>query len=186
MTVHRNLIDGEWVGSEGVPNINPSDTRDVVGLYVQGSAEDARQAVAAAKAAFPKWSQSVLLERHAILRRASDVIAARKEELGRLLSREEGKTLAEGVGEVVRAAQIFDFFAGECLRPGGECLPSVRPSASVEVTREPIGVVGVITPWNFPIAIPAWKSRRRSPTATAWSSSPPSSCPARHGHSWTS
>ncbi|BCM87931.1 aldehyde dehydrogenase family protein [Methylobacterium indicum] len=157
MTVHRNLIDGEWVGSEGVPNINPSDTRDVVGLYVQGSAEDARQAVAAAKAAFPKWSQSVLLERHAILRRASDVIAARKEELGRLLSREEGKPLAEGVGEVVRAAQIFDFFAGECLRPGGECLPSVRPSVSVEVTREPIGVVGVITPWNFPIAIPAWK-----------------------------
>ncbi|MBN9022223.1 MAG: aldehyde dehydrogenase family protein, partial [Rhizobiales bacterium] len=79
------------------------------------------------------------------------------EELGRLLSREEGKTLAEGIGETIRAAQIFDFFAGECLRLAGELLPSTRPGIDVSITREPVGVVGIITPWNFPIAIPAWK-----------------------------
>lgn len=157
MTIHQNLIGGDWVGMDGVPNINPSDTRDVVGLYAQGSVDDARQAVAAAKASFANWSQTGLLERHAILRRASDLILLRKGELGRLLSREEGKTLLEGIGEVVRAAQIFDFYAGECLRPMGECLPSTRPNVGVEITREPIGVVGIITPWNFPIAIPAWK-----------------------------
>ncbi|MEL4377620.1 aldehyde dehydrogenase family protein, partial [Brucella cytisi] len=81
----------------------------------------------------------------------------RKDELGRLLSREEGKTLAEGIGETIRASQIFDFFAGEALRLAGEVLPSARPGIGVEITREPVGVVGIITPWNFPIAIPAWK-----------------------------
>ncbi len=84
-------------------------------------------------------------------------LLARKDEIGRLLSREEGKTLPEGIGETVRAAMIFKFFAGEALRPGGEILPSVRPGVGVEVFREPIGVVGLIAPWNFPIAIPAWK-----------------------------
>ena len=139
------------------PNINPSNTDDVVGEYVQGNADDARAAIAAAKAAFPAWSRSGILERHSILRKASDEILARKEELGRLLSREEGKTLVEGIGETARAAQIFDFFAGECLRLAGETLPSVRPGVGVEVTRDPLGVIGIITPWNFPIAIPAWK-----------------------------
>ncbi|CAN7717925.1 aldehyde dehydrogenase family protein [Phyllobacterium sp. LjRoot231] len=157
MTLHQNLIAGEWVGSEGVANINPSDTNDVVGEYARASAEDANSAVAAAKAAFPEWSRSGILERHAILKKAADEILARKEELGRLLSREEGKTLAEGIGETVRAGQIFEFFAGEALRLVGEVLPSVRPNIGVEITREPVGVVGIITPWNFPIAIPAWK-----------------------------
>lgn len=91
------------------------------------------------------------------MRKTADEILARKEELGRLLSREEGKTLVEGIGETIRASQIFDFFAGECLRLAGEVLPSARPGIGVEVTREPVGVVGIITPWNFPIAIPAWK-----------------------------
>ncbi|MDA4631093.1 aldehyde dehydrogenase family protein, partial [Escherichia coli] len=100
---------------------------------------------------------SGILERHAILRKTADEITARKDEIGRLLSREEGKTLAEGIGETVRAAQIFDFFAGEVLRLAGEVLPSARPNIGVEVTREAVGVVGIITPWNFPIAIPAWK-----------------------------
>jgi aldehyde dehydrogenase (NAD+) len=153
----RNLIGGEWVDGEAVPNINPSDTSDVVGQYARATKDDAQAAIAAAKAAFPAWSRSGLLERHAVLRKTSDEITARKEELGRLLSREEGKTLAEGIGETVRAAQIFDFFAGEALRLAGEILPSVRPGVSVEVTREAVGVVGIITPWNFPIAIPAWK-----------------------------
>ncbi|CAN7375523.1 aldehyde dehydrogenase family protein [Neorhizobium sp. LjRoot104] len=157
MTIYQNLIAGEWVGSDASKNINPSDTNDVVGMYAQGSAEDAKQAIAAAKAAFPAWSRSGILERHAILRKASDEILARKEELGALLAREEGKILPEAIGEVTRAAQIFDFFAGEALRLTGEMVPSARPNIGVEITREPLGVIGIITPWNFPIAIPAWK-----------------------------
>ncbi|MBB5702483.1 aldehyde dehydrogenase (NAD+) [Ochrobactrum daejeonense] len=157
MTIHQNLIAGEWVGGDGIANINPSDTNDVVGTYARATADDTRAAIAAAKAAFPAWSRSGILERHAILRKTADEILARKDELGRLLSREEGKTLAEGIGETIRASQIFDFFAGECLRLAGEVLPSARPGIGVEVTREPVGVVGIITPWNFPIAIPAWK-----------------------------
>ena len=157
MTLHQNLINGEWVSGEGIANINPSDTNDVVGLYARASAEDAKNAIAAAKAAFPAWSRSGILERHAVLRKTADEILARKDELGRLLSQEEGKTLAEGIGETIRASQIFDFFAGEALRLAGEIVPSVRPNIGVEITREGIGVVGIITPWNFPIAIPAWK-----------------------------
>jgi alpha-ketoglutaric semialdehyde dehydrogenase len=155
--LHRNLIGGEWVGGDAIPNINPSDTNEVVGDYARATKADTESAIAAAKAAFPKWSRSGLLERHAVLRKAADEITQRKEEIGRLLSQEEGKTLAEGIGETVRAAQIFDFFAGEALRLNGETVPSVRPGIGVEMTREPIGVVGIITPWNFPIAIPAWK-----------------------------
>jgi alpha-ketoglutaric semialdehyde dehydrogenase len=157
MTLHMNLIDGEWVKGEAVPNLNPANVKEVVGEYARATAEDAATAIAAAKAAFPAWSRSGPLERHGVLRKAADEITARKEELGRLLSREEGKTLAEGIGETVRAAQIFDFFAGECLRLAGEIVPSVRPGVGVEITREAVGVVGLITPWNFPIAIPAWK-----------------------------
>ncbi|MBU1304873.1 MAG: aldehyde dehydrogenase family protein, partial [Alphaproteobacteria bacterium] len=155
--LHKNLIDGEWVGSDGIENINPSNTSEVVGVYARASADETKQAIAAAKAAFPAWSRSGILERHAILSKASQEILARKAELGALLSREEGKTLPEGIGEVTRAAQIFDFFAGEVLRLAGEVLPSVRPGVGVEITREPIGVIGIITPWNFPIAIPTWK-----------------------------
>ncbi len=157
MTVHQNLIAGEWVGGDGIANINPSDTNDVVGTYARATVEDTKAAIAAAKETFPAWSRSGILERHAILRKTADEILARKDELGRLLSREEGKTLAEGIGETIRASQIFDFFAGEALRLAGEVLPSARPGIGVEITREPVGVVGIITPWNFPIAIPAWK-----------------------------
>ena len=155
--VNPNLINGEWVEGEAAPNINPSDTNDVVGYYARATLDDARQAIAAAKAAAPRWARSGPLERHAVLAKASREILERREELGALLSREEGKTLSEGIGEVTRAGQIFDFFAGEALRLSGENIPSVRPDIGVEITREPVGVVGVITPWNFPIAIPAWK-----------------------------
>ncbi len=155
--LHKNLINGEWVGTDGVENINPSNIKDVVGVYARATAEETKQAIAAAKAAFPAWSRSGILERHAILSKASQEILARKAELGELLSREEGKTLPEGIGEVTRAAQIFDFFAGETLRLAGEVLPSARPGVGVEITREPVGVIGIITPWNFPIAIPTWK-----------------------------
>src|SRR5206468_11350885 len=108
-------------------------------------------------AAFPAWSTGSIQERSNILDRAGTEILARKDELGRLLSREEGKTLPEGIGEAMRAGQIFKFFAGEVLRLSGERVPSVRPGVDVEVTREPVGVIALITPWNFPIAIPAWK-----------------------------
>lgn len=157
MTIHQNLIAGEWTGTTGAENINPSDTNEVVGLYASASVQDVADAIAAAKAAFPGWSRSGILERHSILRKTSDEILARKDELGALLAREEGKTLPEAIGETIRAAQIFDFFAGEALRLAGEVLPSVRPNIGVEITREPLGVIGIITPWNFPIAIPAWK-----------------------------
>ncbi|MBX4859331.1 aldehyde dehydrogenase family protein [Rhizobium sophorae] len=157
MTIYQNLIAGEWVGSNATKNINPSDTNEVVGLYADGSADDTRNAIAAAKAAFPAWSRSGIWERHVILKKAGDEIMARKDELGALLAREEGKTLPEATGEVIRASQIFEFFAGEALRLAGEVIPSVRPNIGVEITREALGVIGIITPWNFPIAIPAWK-----------------------------
>ncbi|WP_018897237.1 aldehyde dehydrogenase family protein [Rhizobium sp. 2MFCol3.1] len=157
MTIYQNLIAGEWIGSDATKNINPSDTNEVVGLYADGSAEDTKNAIAAAKAAFPSWSRSGIWERHVILKKAGDEIMARKDELGALLAREEGKTLPEAIGETIRASQIFEFFAGEVLRLAGETIPSVRPNIGVEITRDPLGVIGIITPWNFPIAIPAWK-----------------------------
>jgi len=158
MTVHQNFIAGRWTEmADAADNINPSDTSDVVGAYVRASRDDAQEAIAAAKAALPAWSRSGIQERHDILKKIGDEILARRDELGRLLAREEGKTLPEAIGEVVRAGQIFGFFSGETLRLAGEKLPSTRPGIEVEVTREPVGVVGIITPWNFPIAIPAWK-----------------------------
>ena len=158
MTQHANLINGQWAAAKcQIPNTNPSELSDVIGDYAQGDAADVDNAVAAAAAAFPAWSTSGIQARHDALDKIGAEILARKDELGELLAREEGKVRAEAIGEVARAGQIFKFFAGECLRLAGETLPSVRPGIGVEITREPIGVVGLITPWNFPIAIPAWK-----------------------------
>jgi acyl-CoA reductase-like NAD-dependent aldehyde dehydrogenase len=126
----------------------------VVGHFPRAGRADVERAIAAALATFPAWSRSSVQERHGILKRVGDEILARRDELGSLLSREEGKTLAEGIGETVRAGQIFLFFAGECLRLAGEKPSSVRPGVDIEITREPLGVVGIIRPWNFPIAIP--------------------------------
>ncbi|ROZ62105.1 aldehyde dehydrogenase family protein [Ramlibacter sp. WS9] len=155
---HDNLINGEWVaGNSYSPNINPSNLAEVVGEYTQGDASHVDAAVTAARAAFPAWATSGIQARADALDKIGNEILARKEELGTLLAREEGKTKPEGVGEAARAGNIFKFFAGECLRLAGEIVPSVRPGIGVEVTREPVGVVGLITPWNFPIAIPAWK-----------------------------
>jgi len=154
----KNLINGEWVAGATVSvNRNPSDTSDVVGEYAQADVEQTRAAIAAATKAFGTWSTGSIQERANILDRAGTEIIARKDELGALLSREEGKTLPEGIGEAMRAGQIFKFFAGEVVRLTGDKLPSVRPGVDVEITREPLGVIGLITPWNFPIAIPAWK-----------------------------
>ncbi len=158
MTVHRNFIGGEWVAAtNAAPDINPSDLSDVVGDYARASRAEADTAIAAAKAAFPAFARTTPQARADALKKIGDEILSRKDELGRLLSREEGKPLADGVAEVVRASQIFSFFAGEAVRLAGEKVASVRPGVEVEITREPLGVVALITPWNFPIAIPAWK-----------------------------
>ncbi len=154
----KNYIAGEWIdGDSQVENINPSDTRDVVGLAARSGAADLDRAIDAAHDAAPGWGRSTPQQRFDILDAVGNEIIARKDELGHLLSREEGKILPEGIGEVVRAGQVFKFFAGEALRLPGERLDSIRPGVEVDMRREPMGVIGLITPWNFPIAIPAWK-----------------------------
>jgi alpha-ketoglutaric semialdehyde dehydrogenase len=158
MTAHANLVAGKWVSStEANRNINPSNLDDLVGEYARADAAQAREAIAAAAAAAPGWARGNLQERADLLDRIGSTILERRTELGTLLSREEGKTLPEGIGEASRAGYIFKFFAGEIVRLTGEKIPSTRPGVEVEITREPIGVVGIITPWNFPLAIPAWK-----------------------------
>ena len=154
----KNFVAGDWLEGAGVSrNINPSNTADVIGEYARADTAQTVAAIAAAKAAFPAWSRSTPQARFDALNQISIEILSRKDELGRLLAREEGKTLPEGIGEVARAGQIFAFFAGEALRLTGEKGASVRPGLDIEITREAVGVVGIITPWNFPIAIPAWK-----------------------------
>ena len=155
---HSNYVNGQWVpGATWSKNINPSDLSDVVGEYAQADQAQTEAAIAAARAAAPGWANFNVQARADMLDKIGNEILARKDELGRLLSREEGKTLPEGVGEVARAGNIFKFFSGEVLRRTGELVPSVRAGVDVEVTREPVGVVGIISPWNFPAAIPAWK-----------------------------
>jgi aldehyde dehydrogenase (NAD+) len=157
-TTFPNLIDGQKIDSvDRAFDVNPSDTSDIVGEFARATPAVAEQAIASARKAFAKWSRSTPQERFDVLDRAGTEILARKEELGRLLSREQGKPLADGIGEAGRAGAIFKFFAGEAVRMGGEKIDSVRPGIEVEVTREPLGVIAAITPWNFPLAIPAWK-----------------------------
>ncbi|MES2483881.1 MAG: aldehyde dehydrogenase family protein [Pseudomonadota bacterium] len=158
MNQYKHFIGGEWAaGTATLPNINPSNLASMVGEYALGDAAQVDAAVSAARAAFPAWSTSGVQARADALDKIGTEILARREVLGQLLACEEGKTLPEAIGEATRAGQIFKFFAGECLRLSGELLPSVRPGIGVEITREPLGVIGLITPWNFPIAIPAWK-----------------------------
>ena len=169
---YDNYIGGEWLAAtEYSANINPSDLSDVIGEYAKADVAQVQTAIDAARAAFAAWSTSGIQARSDALDKVGSEILARKEELGKLLAREEGKTLPEAIGEVSRAGNIFKFFAGECLRLSGDYLPSVRPGVHVEVTREALGVVGLITPWNFPIAIPAWKTAstpsRLRPTSTS-------------------
>jgi len=145
------------VGGDAHADLNPSDLGDIVLEYAGVDAATARTALEAAAATFPAWSRTTPWERSTVLDKAGTEVLARADELGDLLAREEGKTLPEARGEVVRAGQILKYFAGNVLAPHGHLLDSVRPGVEVSVTREPIGVVSVITPWNFPIAIPAWK-----------------------------
>jgi len=158
MKVHENFVNGAWVkAGERSPNINPSNLSDVVGEFARADAMQVGAAIAAARAAAPAWSRGPIQARADMLDKVGNEILARKDELGTLLAREEGKTKAEALGEATRAGYLFKFFAGEVVRQAGEVLPSVRPGVKVEITRESVGVVGIITPWNFPIAIPAWK-----------------------------
>ena len=155
---YRNLIGGDWKETtRSRANINPSDVSDVIGHAALSSPDDIDDAVNAANASALEWASSTPQQRFNILDFIGTEILSRADELGRLLSREEGKTLPEGIGESTRAGQIFKFFAGEALRQAGDKLDSVRPGIDIDVTREPVGTIGVITPWNFPIAIPAWK-----------------------------
>ncbi len=154
----RNLVGGEWVdGPTTVADVNPSDTDDVIGEFAHADEAQAQAGVEAASAAAPGWAQSTPQQRFDVLDRAGEEVLRRTDELGDLLAREEGKTLVEARGEVVRAGQILKFHAGQALRAHGQLVDSIRPGVEVMVTREPLGVVTVITPWNFPIAIPAWK-----------------------------
>jgi alpha-ketoglutaric semialdehyde dehydrogenase len=156
--VMRNLVGGKWVdGPTTVADVNPSDTDDVIGEFAHADEAQAQAAVDAASAAAPEWAESTPQQRFDVLDRAGEEVLRRADELGDLLAREEGKTLVEARGEVVRAGQILKFHAGQALRAHGQLVDSIRPGVEVMVTREPLGVVTVITPWNFPIAIPAWK-----------------------------
>lgn len=138
-------------------NLNPSDIGDIVCQVSQADQSLAREAVQSAAQAFDTWSRTTPWQRFEILDRAGGMIIDRADELGDLLAREEGKTFVEARGEVIRAGQIFKYFAGQALQPSGYLVDSIRPGIEVQVAFEPVGVVAVITPWNFPIAIPAWK-----------------------------
>jgi acyl-CoA reductase-like NAD-dependent aldehyde dehydrogenase len=158
MTKYDNFIDGQWRGSRDYSaNINPADTNHCVGEFARATPEDVHQAIAAGRRAFPAWSNFHCQERADILLRCAHALRADSKRLGTLLAREEGRALHEAIGEVIRSAQIFEFFSGEVVRTGGEIFPSTRPGAEAYITREPLGVVGMITPWNVPSAIPAWK-----------------------------
>ncbi len=151
-------IAGRWeAGASAIENRNPSDLSDVVGMFGQAGAAQLGEALAAARTAQPLWWAAGVQKRHDVLMAIGTELMARAAEIGQLLSREEGKPLAEGKGEVYRAGQFFTYFAAEALRLHGDLAESVRPGVEIDVRREPVGVVAIISPWNFPVATPAWK-----------------------------
>ncbi|MSP60937.1 MAG: aldehyde dehydrogenase family protein [Myxococcales bacterium] len=155
----RNLINGEWVGAKSgrtVANINPA-TGESIGEVVMSGREETEAAVRAAKAAFPGWRRTSAPKRGEILARAAQILTARKEELATALTLEEGKTLHEARGEVQKGINVIEFMAGEGRRLNGETIPSELSATFCWTQREALGVVGLITPWNFPVAIPSWK-----------------------------
>ena len=158
MSETRNYIAGGWLlGETSVESRNPSDTSDLIGHFAQASAAQLDKALEAAQAAQPLWWAAGIQKRHDVLMGIGTELMARASEIGTLLAREEGKPMAEGKGEVYRAGQFFTWFAAEALRLQGDQAQSTRPNIDVEVRREPVGVVAVVSPWNFPIATPAWK-----------------------------
>ena len=155
---HNNFIAGEWIaGASQIENRNPSDLSDVIGLYAQADAAQLDAALDAADKAQTIWAATGLEARQTILMNIGNELMARAEELGRLLSREEGKPLAEGKGEIYRAGQFFTYYAAEVLRQIGDTADSVRAGVEIDVRREPVGTVAIISPWNFPTATAVWK-----------------------------
>jgi aldehyde dehydrogenase (NAD+) len=152
------FINGQWIEtSNTIENVNPSDTSDVIGHYAQASTDEVEQAIVSARQGAKLWGAAPLETRYQVLMSIGNELIERSEPLGELLSREEGKTRAEGVGEVVRSGQFFHYFAAEVHRQIDQRVDSVRPGVEVETRREPVGVVGVISPWNFPMATAVWK-----------------------------
>ena len=157
---YGNLIDGEWTPARSgrtFQDVNPADTSDVVGELQASDAVDADDAVEAAVRAFPGWAKTPAPVRGKFLLKAAQALEARLDEVADLLAREEGKTIGEARGETTRAVRILEYFGGEGARLGGETVPSERDRVFMYTQRQPLGVVALITPWNFPIAIPAWK-----------------------------
>ncbi|MEP3891430.1 MAG: aldehyde dehydrogenase family protein [Hellea sp.] len=156
--IYGQLINGEWDNSgPQTANINPSDVSDVIGHMASATTSQVDDAVEAARAAQPGWEAVKLEEKKNILHAIGQELIDRCDEIGKLLSREEGKPFGEGRGETFRAGEFYQYYAAECLRQIGESAASVRPGINIDISREAIGVAGLITPWNFPIAIAAWK-----------------------------
>jgi acyl-CoA reductase-like NAD-dependent aldehyde dehydrogenase len=158
--IYRNFIGGEWVASDSpksVPNLNPADTREVLGSVPLSTAEETQRAVAAAQAAFPAWRDTPAPVRGRILFEAWTLMEKEQDQLAQTLTREEGKTVKESLGEIKRTINILEYIAGEGRRLSGETVPSELPRNFCYTVRQPLGVVAVITPWNFPVAIPCWK-----------------------------
>lgn len=154
----NNFIAGDWVqGTSLIANINPSDTNDIIGQFAQASNAHLDDALNAAQIAQKEWATTGLEQRQAVLMKIGEEMMSRSSELGELLSREEGKPLAEGKGEVYRAGQFFTYFAAEVLRQTGDTADSVRPGIEIDIRREPMGTVAIISPWNFPTATASWK-----------------------------
>ncbi len=156
--VNHNFIAGEWLaGASEIANINPSDLSDTIGLYAQADNTQLQRALEAAADAQKQWAKTGLEKRYNLLMNIGNELIANCEELGTLLAREEGKTQPEGKGEVYRSGQFFTYYAAEVLRQIGDNAESVRDGIEIDVRREPVGTVAIISPWNFPMATAVWK-----------------------------
>ncbi|GEN33488.1 aldehyde dehydrogenase family protein [Aneurinibacillus danicus] len=157
---YNNYINGQWKEpstGEYSENQNPHNQEEVLGEFPISAAEDVHEAIAAAKKAFPVWKKLSFQQRAFYLQKAADILKTNLQEIGRDLTLEEGKTLAEGIGETQRAISILEYYAAEARQPVGDVIPSANPETFLYTTRVPVGPIGLITPWNFPIAIPVWK-----------------------------
>lgn len=160
MKRYQLLIDGAWIdpsSGKWTPNINPANTEDVIGEFASAGEDDVKAAIEAAHRAFPAWRAMPMVNRGNILHKAANLLEARVEEVAQAMTREEGKTLIEARGETARGVAILRYFAGEASQPDGEVYPTALPNRMLYTRREPVGVIGLITPWNFPVAIPLWK-----------------------------
>lgn len=156
----KNHVNGEWIpasGGDTLDNVNPADQRQVLGQVVASTPDDMNAAIAAAKAAFEGWRRTPAPKRGQVVAQAMALMIERKEELARALTAEEGKNLNESRGEVQKSINVMEFMVGESRRMNGQTIPSEMPKTFAYTVRAPLGVVGMITPWNFPVCIPAWK-----------------------------